>query len=243
MNNNQTNGQVRRAAITGLAVVGFIALVAAGMWLAVYSTRFVPTVVNRTGSAVVYLGSVLIPSPKAGISVVSTTTAPTTISFGVTEASSSSTSSPHASATSTNTIHPHWTSGVPVALTNTANYYGLPDLAVTIENIGYDSNGALVSTTTIPTNTPIAVKFRVTNVGTNVSGSWTMNISLLSGSHSINQTFTQASLAPGQPSEYIVHFANTTPGANTISIVIDPNHQLTESDTNNNSISATVTML
>ena len=87
------------------------------------------------------------------------------------------------------------------------------------------------------------MKFRVTNVGTNVSGQWTMNIALSSGNNPINQTFTQASLAPGQPSEYVVHFANAAPGANTVNIIIDPNHQLNESNTNNDSISATVTTL
>src|SRR3989344_3436924 len=50
------HAQTRQAAINGLAVVGFIALVGAGIWFAVYSTRFVPTVVNNLGAAAVYLG-------------------------------------------------------------------------------------------------------------------------------------------------------------------------------------------
>src|ERR1035437_6779716 len=45
----------RTTLIRVLAVIGFIALVGTTMWLAVYSTRYVPTIVGRIGSAAVYL--------------------------------------------------------------------------------------------------------------------------------------------------------------------------------------------
>lgn len=55
---SRTDTPIRRMVANGAAVVGFVSLVIAGMWLAVYSTRFVPTVVNGAGAAAVYLGSI-----------------------------------------------------------------------------------------------------------------------------------------------------------------------------------------
>ena len=55
MNTDQFITPARQAIINGLAVFGFIALIATGIWLAVYSTRFVPTVISRVGGAAVYL--------------------------------------------------------------------------------------------------------------------------------------------------------------------------------------------
>ncbi len=244
MNDFQNNAQPHRTAVTFLAAVGFVALVAAGIWLAVYSTRFVPAVVNRAGSAVVYLGSVLIPSPKSGLSIVPTPTASTTISFGETDVTLSSTSSPQARATATTTaIRSHWIPSSPVAVT-TNDYYGLPDLAVAIEEVGYvstDNADTIISAATIPANAQIAVKFRVTNIGTNVSGPWAMNISF--GGTSANQTFSENQLVPSQPSEYIVRFSNISSGTDAITITIDPNHQLTETSTANNVASTTITVL
>ena len=73
-----------KAVINGLAIVGFVILVGAGIWLAVYSTRYVPTVVNRVGAAAVYFGSLFTSADGPTLSVVPN--ASTTIPFG--EASS-----------------------------------------------------------------------------------------------------------------------------------------------------------
>jgi len=250
MNNFRINTKPRQTAVTGLAAVGFVALVVAGMWLAVYSARFVPTVVNGTGSAAVYLGSLLIPN-KPSLSVVPTPTASTTISFGEASSTVSSTSTNLQKKTSTPSSKQNWTPGAPIVISNgtnnpsVSNYYGLPDLAVTIESVGYMSGDTIIATTTIPNSTQkIGVKFLVTNVGTNISGQWTMNISIPSGGNPVSQTFTQESLSPGQPSEYVVHFTNIYPGANhLITIAIDPDHKIKESATDNNTASSYVTIL
>ena len=68
---------IRKAAINGLAVVGFVALIVAGLSLAVYSVRFVPTVVNSIGAAAVYLGSKFSPAPD--LSVIPNEDGPSTI--------------------------------------------------------------------------------------------------------------------------------------------------------------------
>jgi len=51
----------RRRAVGILAIIGFIALIGVGMWLAMYATRYVPGVAGRLGGAAVYVGSALSP--------------------------------------------------------------------------------------------------------------------------------------------------------------------------------------
>lgn len=246
MNTFGNSIQTRSAAATGLSVVGFVALVAAGMWLAVYSTRYVPTVVNGAGAAAVYLSSVFNHS-TATLSVVPTLVASSTIS-----STASSTISTSISSTPKETLVTNWTPGTPVAVTGgsasspaTPSYYGSPDLIVVIEDVGYSTvDGVIVSTTTIPAHTHAAVKFRVTNIGTNESGPWTLKIAMPSGSIS-DRVFSQPTLVPSQPSEYIAYFVDVIPGANRTAIItIVPNNQLTDSNTGNNTAtSASITFL
>ena len=247
----------RQAAVYGLASVGFVTLVIAGIWLAVYSSRYVPDAVGRIGAAAVSLSGMFTPKPSASLLVVPTSA---TTTLPVTNATTTSlptrTTPPAAEVPSIPRTQPHWTPGTPVVIATasssapeTPHYYGLPDLAIALEAVGYStasatSTDALVATTTIPAGAQIALKFRVTNVGTNVSGPWTVNISISSGGTIINQTFSQSSLAPGEPSDYIARFGNITPGANrSIVITVDPNHQLAESSTANNVASTSVTVL
>ena len=65
MNEQGSFASRRPAVVHSLAVVGFIALIGSGMWLAIYSTRYVPSVVTRLGSAAVYLGSVFNRAPDS----------------------------------------------------------------------------------------------------------------------------------------------------------------------------------
>src|SRR3989338_5301903 len=90
MNTFGNTPATRSVAATGLAVLGFVAIVAAGMWLAVYSSRYVPAVVNGAGSAAGYLGSGFTRSP-ASLSVVPSSTASSTISSTVASSTTSTT--------------------------------------------------------------------------------------------------------------------------------------------------------
>lgn len=248
MNPYPTDVSTRQAAIHVLAVIGFIALVGAGMWLAVYSTRFVPSVVNRIGAAAVYLGSVFTPATDPSLSVVPTPTASTTISFGDASSTVATTASSASSTAATKPVQTNWTPGTPIAIANgtnsspaPVNYHGLPDLTVQIDTVGYTvADGSIVSTTTIPAYKQGAVKFRVTNIGTNVSGSWAVNISVSGNIY----TQTVDSLVPTEPRGFIAYFANVAPGVDrAVIITIDPNHQLSESSTANNSATTSVTIL
>jgi hypothetical protein len=246
MSNYQTNLQVRRTAITGLAVVGFIALVAAGIWLAVYSTRFVPKVVNGFGEAAVYLGSILIPNHTSGLSVVPTPTASTTISFGATDATSTSATStaPKQIATTAGTE----TSGTyQINGTSAPVLSGLSDLIVHINAIGYlstDSTNSFISSATVPAGSRPAVSFTIKNIGTNASGQWRFSASIPTQTGYIYQSQLQQSLNPGDSIDYILGFDQANVGANkTVSITANFDHAIAESNTNNDSASVTMTIL
>ena len=187
MDTNTSNTSTRQTAIYGLAVVGCITLVALGIWLAVYSVRYIPNLtstIDRLGAAAVSLAEVFTPSSEPDLSVVST--ASTTIPFGTGTSTGLTTSTTNKPAVST---APNWTPGTPTAVTNngttspsipaTPQYSGLPNLAVEVATVGYKAaDGSIIATTPIPANTQIAVKFKVTTIGTNVSALWKMHIAI-----------------------------------------------------------------
>ncbi|MHB1770087.1 MAG: CARDB domain-containing protein [Minisyncoccota bacterium] len=244
-----TNTPTRRAAIHGLAVVGFLTLIALGMSLAVYSARYVPSTVGRLGAAAVSLSQIFTPASSPSLSVVPT--ASTTIPFD-TASSTASTSVTHATV-STPAPQPV----TPTAGAETGGTYqlgggavalsGLPDLIVTINAVGYltsTSTSSFVATTTVPYGENPAVKFTVKNIGTNVAGPWRFSASIPTSSDSIYQSVPQQSLNPGDYIEYTLGFSQPNAGANqTISVTANFDHAVTESNTNNNSASAKITIL
>ncbi|HQT82568.1 MAG TPA: CARDB domain-containing protein [Candidatus Paceibacterota bacterium] len=238
----------RTTTVYVFAVIGFVALVGAGMWLAVYSTRYVPSIVNRFGSAAVYLGSVFTPAPS--LSVVPT--ASTTIPFG--EASSSISTSitspavppakhvPVTAGAETSNVFPLGTTTTAVAVPN-----GLPDLITTINAIGYlatSSANSFVASSTVPAGSRPAVTFTIKNAGTGVSGPWRFSASIPTQTAYIYRSQLQQPLNPGDSIDYTLGFDQANKGAGqTISITANYDHLVTESNFNNNSASATTTIL
>ncbi len=68
----------RSPGLLALAVIGFIALVCLGMYLAIYSARFVPGTVTRIGTAAVSFAS-LFTGGHSGIAVIPASMASSTI--------------------------------------------------------------------------------------------------------------------------------------------------------------------
>ncbi|MCX6787070.1 MAG: hypothetical protein NTY93_00910 [Candidatus Kaiserbacteria bacterium] len=248
MNVSGNTSSSRQTAIHTLAVVGFVALIAAGLSLAVYATRFVPTVVNRTGAAAVYLGSFFIPSP--GLSVVPTPTASSTLFFN--EASSTVSTI----ATSTQPKKITATVGTKTTTSNiTTNVpYGLPDLAVTITGIGYlatSSDDSFIASSTVPAGSRPAVRFTIKNIGTNWTGAWHFSASIPTQPARVYQSDLQQSLCrPGENNvctnsiDYTLSFDRANTGANqTISITVNFDSATRDSNPNNNNTSAKITIL
>lgn len=247
MNTEQTSTPIRQTAINGLAIAGFVALVAAGIWLAIYSTRFVPTAVNGVGAAAVYLGSVLTPTDDASISVAPTTQ--TTISFG---------NESSAPTTITTPISPNQiiaqtagekTSGAyQIGGPTTTNVLsGLPDFVVSIGAAGYltaVSADSFVVSSTVPSGSRPAIKFTIKNIGANRSGGWRFSASIPTQTAYIYQSPLQQSLNPGDRIDYTLGFDQPIAGADKIiSVIANFDNSVGESNMDNNSASAKLTIL
>ena len=245
MDTNPTTSLGRQRTINGFAVVGFIALVTAGVWLAIYSTRFVPTVVNRIGSAAVYLGSVFTPASKSSLSVVPTPTASTTIPFGDATTTSTDTTSTTQTSPATKSVGEKTSDTYQIAGTPAVSPSGLADLAVSIDAIGYlttDSTDSFFASSSVPYGNRPAIRFTVKNIGTNWSGTWSFSASIPTFPAYTFHSPVQQSLAPGDSIDYTLGFDRAITGPNqTISVTIDAG--AADSNTNNNSVSASVTVL
>jgi len=258
MNTDEQISPRRQAALNGLAIVGFIALVAAGIWLAVYSTRFVPSVVNGIGAAAVYLGSVFTPTDETSLTVLPTPTnptGPTTLTFGdgpvldtVVTTPDVTPTRPVVTPTPATVGGDRTTNTYQIAgATSTRPLSGHPDLTSSIVSIGYlatSSAESFVASSTVPYNHRPAVKFTIKNIGTNATGRWRFNASIPTSSSYIYYSPFQQSLNPGESIEYTLGFDQAIPGTNkTISISANFDRVVVESTYENNGASAKLTIL
>lgn len=249
MNTNGNTLSSRQAATHGLAIVGFVALVGAGMWLAIYSTQFVPSVIGRMGAAAVYLGSVFTPAEPA-LSVIdaegtiipfgdATSTPATDVPQGD-EPSLSAPVKPIAGEQTTSVTEIGGASA-PAALS------GLPDLSVKINQIGYlatTSASSFIASSTVPAGSRPAVSFTIRNTGTNMSGAWRFSASIPTQTAYVYQSPAQQALAPGDSIDYILGFDQAISGTGkVISIMANFDSGVAESSMANNIASTSVTIL
>lgn len=253
MPSTETHGSThpsRAAVVNTLAVAGFIALVAGAFWLAIYSTRYIPSVVNGIGNAAVYVGSFFVPSPAPGLTVVPTPTASTTIPFRTATTTSATTTatSTATSTTSTGSHKPTSSSGTYTIVKGTTapTYSGKPDLAAHIDVIGYmttTDTSSFVGSGSVPSGARPAVKFTIKNVGTNWSGTWRFSASVPTRNAYVFTSDVQQSLAPGDSIEYVLGFDNALKGSGeTITITVNSDNTVQDSNASNNTATADLTI-
>lgn len=235
----------RQAALTGLAVVGFITLIVLGILLAIYSARFVPAAVSRVGSAAVYLTQVFTPAPKdTDLQVVPQ------IPFEV--ATSTATTSPLVTAPVTTTKPVTYPTATNPGTQTTNTYgagtptlYGQADLKVTITDVGYlalDNTNSFVSAKKVPDGKNAAVKFTVTNIGTNKSGTWSFQAQLPTTSSYTFTSDVQQSLNPNEHIDYVLGFDRARNGDRDIMVIVDSGRNVSESNEANNTDTKTITI-
>lgn len=256
METGNTSSVAKRAAINGLAVVGFVALIFAGITLAVYAARFVPSAVGNLGSAAVYFSSVF--SEEDVDAELEAVPGDTVIPFSDEEGAVSSETEegtketePVAPAEAPEAFRPVSTPSNPSPAPTTGTYvigtlpagetpepYGLPDLTVTITERGYletGSSASYVKADEVPDDKRGAIKFVVENKGTNVSGKWKFTAKVPT---SPSYTFTspeQNSINPGSRVEFVLGFDRAKSGdSQNITITVDSNEKVEESNEGNN---------
>lgn len=238
-----TTQPARQAAINGLAVVGFIALIFIGITLAIYAARYVPETVARLGTANVYLSSIFGDTPEGDgdLEVVPGDSVPfpdeeepeATIPEETTDTTPPTPTTPR----------PGTPTVIKVPVTVPVAPYGKADLVVRITDIGYLRSSDIdtfVKDNTVPEGKRPAFKFRVTNTGTNNTGSWEFKVKLPTTSTYTYESRGQASLAPGQYVDYTLGFDRAKDGENRVTITVDSGDDVNESNENNNTASTDI---
>lgn len=230
--------RARQTAINGLAIVGFISLVLGGVLLAVYGARLVPETIARLSSAV-YLSTdeetppvetpveeEPVPEPEEPTTPEPPTTPPP------------STGGPNIVAPPP-TYYYTYTYGQP-------RLYGLPDLTVTITEVGYlrtSSTSSFREDNEVPEGERAAFRFVVRNIGTNISGQWRFRAELPTEDSDDEEFHSpyQEGLMPGASKTFTLGFDNPDPGNNRrIEIEVDENNRVAESNERNNTDSETI---
>lgn len=230
----------RRAAVGALAIVGFIALVIIGIGLAIYTARYLPDLSSKVGGGAVSFSSLFHKKQDAGLQVVTSTT---TLPFAETSTTTSTTSVAQGtgssavtkgSSTGTAAVTKYVTTPTAVAP------YGNPDLSANVTDVGYlprtgDTN-SFVGSNTIPSGTDGAVKFTITNVGTNVTGPWNFSVNIPTSPSQYFVSPDQASLNPGDSVDYILGFSRGFSSGQQVTVTVsaDPSNRLIENSKTNN---------
>ena len=252
-----TTSPVRAGAVTGLAIIGFIALVVLGLWLAVYAARYVPEAVDGLGAAVGSVGSMFTSKPESGLAVVPTSTStlpfdggtPSAVPPPATTSPTTTYVAPKPSAPAPVYYHTVQTTyptpgSTPIPVSRT--YSGLADLTVSITDVGYiDSDGRFVVDSSVDDDQELAAQILVVNTGTNKTGSWKIKVTFpTSSNRAFTETDTMQSLEPDQPLPITVSLSRGDPrtGTNRITVEVDSDDDVNESNEHNNDDSVSVTV-
>ncbi len=112
-----------------------------------------------------------------------------------------------------------------------------PDLTIRNVQTGTMYGSQFVAGTTIQGAAKVAVRFEVANLGNNPSGSWYFRGELSDNPSRIYNSGAEASIAGNTSVIYVIEFDNVRYGSNTISLSLDPNNYIYESNESNNSAS------
>ena len=244
------NITTRPEVVNGLAVVGFITLIALGISLAVYSSRFVPNTVGGLGAAAVSLSQIFTSAePTLTVVPADQTLLPFSEMSSTTDMQSASApadttpKNPAARTAGEKTSATYQIGGV----TETVPASGLPDLTVSINAVGYlttASADSFVVSSTVPAGSRPAVNFTIKNIGAGITGAWRFSASIPTQSAYIYQSQSQQSLGAGDSIEYTLGFDQSNKGTDQmISITANFDHTVGESNTNNNSAATKITVL
>lgn len=247
--------KAKRAAVNGLAIVGFVALIFLGIMLAVYGARFVPETISRLTGAV-YLSEEPTQEPEVPAAPAPTATTTVTVFVPVPATTTPSRPTTPTPATTTPTTPTTPSTGGPNIVTyptyrwvtypTTPTYYGLSDLTVEIIEVGYlrtNSASSFRKDNEVPDGEAGAFRFIVRNKGTNISGLWRFRAELPTEDNDddVYSSGWQPSLVPGASKTYTLGFDDPEVGNNRrIDIEVDYSHAVIESNESNNDDSATI---
>ncbi len=217
--------ETKKATVNGLAVAGFIALVIAGMLLAIYAAHYVPQLLSNLSSAV-YLSSdkpeneTPPPTPRNDTPVVVTPEAPTP-----------ATSTPAQPKPTTPTTGGPYYPATPTYTTTGPRLYGLPDLALTDVRAGYFSGSTFIEDDRVSGSRDLGIKFTVRNSGTNVVSGYLVRVRVEGQAEAIGRG---GLLYPNGYQTFTIRVTDPDSGNLTTRIEIDYPGVITETNERNN---------
>ncbi len=140
----------------------------------------------------------------------------------------------------------------------TINTGSQPDLSARVVAVGIlNSNNQFVPTSVFHSYDRIAVKFAVSNTGSNATGAWSFRADMNGNGYNNNnyngsynnqnynsgsKTYTsnETSISGNTTLNYIVAFDNVAQGYNTLNILLDTFNQVSESNEGNNTLNTSV---
>lgn len=235
------NARPKGAALNSLAIVGFVALIIIGILATIYAASFIPKMLrgtNSNGSAAAYLSGLTDqPANTATVATTPTTPAQTGTVTATPLTTTPTETTPAPTTPVTKTIYKYVT--VP-ASNPVASYSGLSDLTVSIIDRGYLQGGSFISSNSVPSGYQGAVKYRISNIGTNSSGSYRVDIRVETNNGTDNDSVTGGSLPPGRSVEGTGSFDATSGGTAIIRLTVDASDVVPESNENNNTETTTM---
>ncbi len=224
---HDTHHPTEKATVNGLAIIGFIGLVIAGMLLAVYAARYVPGALSRLSSAV-YLSSDKTgdeETPAAETPDAEKPQAPVVVpTDDNNDEETPRTGGPQYVAPTIPTYTYTTTTEKPLS--------GRADLALSGVRVGYFRGSSFIEDNEVPDGRDMALKFTVRNSGTNVASGWGIRVNVEG-----ERTATGAGgvLYPDGSQAFTLRVTNPEAGnSREISIEVDYQDDVDESNERNN---------
>jgi hypothetical protein len=220
-----TNGETKKPSVNGLAIVGFGALILAGIFLAIYAARYVPETLSRLSSAVIL-------SPGNTENPEEETETPPAMEEEEPEEETARPSTPSTGGPQVVTPPVAVSPNPPVYYPSTPNLYGRADLAITNLEVGYFRGSTFVEDDRVPSNRDAAVRFTVKNIGTNIASNWKIRVEVTGEDTARGNG---GSLMPNGYQTFTLRIENPEEGRNLdIDIDVDYTDTVNESNERNN---------
>lgn len=222
-----------KATMNGLAIIGFIGLVIAGMLLAVYASRYVPDALSRLSSAV-YLSSDRDTTTEEETPVEEEPAPSNETPVVVPQDDTKEEPKPVTGGPQIVTPPVAVSPNPPQVITTTSEkpLYGRADLTLSSVRVGYFRGSTFVEDNEVPDGRDLALKFTVRNTGTNSASGWRIRVNIEGERTAIGNG---ALLYPDGTQSFTLRATNPEEGNNReISIEVDYQDRVDESNERNN---------
>lgn len=227
-------GVVAKATVNGLAIVGFVALILGGVFLAIYAANYVPQALSRLTGAVILSDE----APQNETNEAPEPETPAVVTPADGPGAPTTTPAVPTTPTTPSTGGPLLVPAPPRVTYTTPQLFGLPDLALVNVRAGYMRGSTFIEDDDVPNNRDAAVRFIVQNLGTNTVSDFRIKLEIENEDDAIG---IGGLLYPNGTQVFTLRITNPEEGEKLdIDIDIDYQNRIAESNERNNDKSITL---